>query len=102
VAPLREGFVGCLDARGLVFCMDPIGVHHFWGFSPALDIQQLYRTVFGASSAECDDAATPLNILLLSPGDPRSIIKTIAQRFRHSSRPLHVRVCTPFPRARAR
>ncbi len=82
--------------------MDPIGVHHFWGFSPALDIQQLYRTVFGASSAECDDAATPLNILLLSPGDPRSIIKTIAQRFRHSSRPLHVRVCTPFPRARAR
>jgi len=69
--------------------MEPIGVHSFWGFSPAVDLQQLYRTAFG--SASWSDASAPLNILLVQPGDPRSVLKTIAQRFRHSGRPLHVR-----------
>ena len=78
--------------------MDPVGVHSFWGFSPALDLQQLYRTAFGAAS--WDDAA-PLNILLVQPGDPRSVIKTIAQRFRHSPRPLHVRGSAARARAAA-
>lgn len=35
--------------------------------------------------------AEPLNILLIQPGDPRHVLKTIASRFRHSKRPLHVR-----------
>ena len=103
--------------------MDALGVHHFWGFSPALDLQQVARTVFGAafpplsaaaptaaprslpaglppaaeqaaaSSAPPrtgEEAEEPLVILLVQPGDPRSILKTIAQRFRHSARPLHV------------
>jgi hypothetical protein len=109
--------------------MDAIGAHHFWGFSPALDLQQLVRTVYGAgflADAAASTAATssgrypasggpapeggahanasgheaigagtreqePLCILLLQPGDPRHIIKTIAQRYRHETRPLHVR-----------
>jgi hypothetical protein len=80
--------------------MDPIGVHHFYGFSPALDIQQLGRTIFGAScaagsaSSGVNDVSgldtSPLNILLVQPGDVRSVLKTIAQRFRHCRRPLHV------------
>lgn len=75
--------------------MEPIGVHSFWGFSPAVDLQQLYRTAFGSaswdSSTSTSGAAAPLAILLVQPSDPRSVIKTIAQRFRHSARPLHVR-----------
>ena len=71
--------------------MEPIGVHSFWGFSPAVDLQQLYRTAFGSASWGSDGAAEPLAILLVQPGDPRSVLKTIAQRFRHSGRPLHVR-----------
>ena len=76
--------------------MDPIGVHHFYGFSPALDIQQIGRTIFGASCAAGSAAGvdgsdtSPLNILLVQPGDVRSVLKTIAQRFRHCRRPLHV------------
>lgn len=70
--------------------MDPIGAHHYWGFSPAEDYQQLYRTVMGASpTTAADSERSPLNILLLQPGDPRSILKTIAQRSRHADRPLH-------------
>lgn len=70
--------------------MDPIGAHHYWGFSPAQDYQQLHRTVMGTSAPTSpDDERSPLNILLLQPGDPRSILKTIAQRSRHSDRPLH-------------
>ena len=74
--------------------MEPIGVHSFWGFSPAVDLQQLYRTAFGSGAWGSDGAAAPaepLSILLVQPGDPRSVLKTIAQRFRHSARPLHVR-----------
>ena len=72
--------------------MEPLGVHSFWGFSPAVDFQQLYRTAYGSSSW---DATSPLNILLVQPGDPRSVLKTIAQRFRSSTRPLHVSAALP-------
>ena len=71
-----------------LFSMEPIGSHHFHGFSPALDLQQVSRTALGAVFPAGEG---PLRILLLQPGDPRSILKTIAQRFRHSTRPLHVR-----------
>jgi len=109
--------------------MDPVGAHQFWGFSPALDLQQISRTVFGSawpppnitsssttSSTSLTDSTLPsssstttstttsastattttttvdntLQILLLMPGDPRHIIKTIAQRYRNSTRPIHV------------
>jgi dynein assembly factor 3 len=69
--------------------MEPIGAHQFWGYSPALDVQQVHSTVFGAHANEADDASTPLNILLVNAGDARHVLKTIAQRFRHSVRPLH-------------
>jgi hypothetical protein len=113
--------------------MDPIGAHSFWGFSPALDLQQLARTVFGAAwppprlvqppappttpvdeveaalkkqvgeeAPHAKPAPVPapiedhaINILLLMPADPRHVIKTISQRYRHSSRPLHVSRTSP-------
>jgi hypothetical protein len=101
--------------------MDPVGAHQFWGFSPALDLQQVARTVMGASwpppsspsttttttttdAGAASAAPAPpasvgaaaaqdntLRILLLMPGDIRHMVKSIAQRYRHSSRPLHVR-----------
>lgn len=51
-----------------------------------------------AASSTPDNA---INILLLSPGDPRHILKTIAQRYRHSSRPLHVSPWLAAPLSRA-
>jgi dynein assembly factor 3 len=88
--------------------MEPSGAHQFWGFSPALDLQQIVRTVLGPDdelAVTCGSGLKPirasdippatlaeqppLNILLVQPGDPRHIIKTISQRHRHSSRPLH-------------
>lgn len=78
--------------------MNGHGVHHFWGFSPPLDAQEVYTR---AISKYCEqfkrpdgldaDTREPLRILLLMPSDPRSVLKTIAQRLRHSNRPLHVR-----------
>jgi dynein assembly factor 3 len=69
--------------------MEPIGAHQFWGYSPALDVQQVHSTVFGGHADEAADTSTPLNILLVNAGDARHVLKTIAQRFRHSVRPLH-------------
>jgi hypothetical protein len=116
--------------------MDPVGAHQFWGFSPALDLQQVSRTVMGASwpppssSSPASPSSTTtttttttdagaasaapappasvgaaaaqdntLRILLLMPGDIRHVVKSIAQRYRHSSRPLHVRSSEGGPRA---
>ena len=74
--------------------MDPIGVHHLWGFTPALDLQEVYRAV--APTGEKGDTNAPLNILLAQTGDIRHVLKTIAQRRRHGQRPIHVRspVCS--------
>lgn len=68
--------------------MQGTGVHHFWGFTPALDCQEVYRTVNGCDSEEGDK---PLCILLLDVGDIRHVLKTVAQRRRHSKQPLKVR-----------
>ena len=46
------------------------GAHRFWGFSPALDLL--------AEAADAhDDPETPRRFLLLSPGDPRHILRTL-------------------------
>ena len=46
------------------------GAHRFWGFSPALDL------LAEAGDAH-DDPETPRRFLLLSPGDPRHILRTL-------------------------
>ncbi len=76
------------------------GVHHFWGFSSALDAQEIYNASLktgdasgGLVSSEiAEPDMRPLRVLLLAPSDPRSVLKTISQRFRHGERPVHVRV----------
>ena len=46
------------------------GAHRFWGFSPALDLL--------AEAADAhDDPETPRRFLLLSPGDPRPVLRTL-------------------------
>ena len=91
--------------------MDPTGSHNFHGISPSFDAQQIYRTVFGASSSPPSSSSStlkqqPLNILLVQPGDIRHVIKTVAQRLRHSSassaRPLHFYIHERSPEAIAR
>lgn len=91
--------------------MDPTGSHNFHGISPSFDAQQIYRTVFGASSSPSSSSSSslkqqPLNILLVQPGDIRHVIKTVAQRLRHSSassaRPLHFYIHERSPEAIAR
>jgi hypothetical protein len=72
---------------------DGVGVHHFWGFSPAVDLVQLHDRaleVGSTSKAGSESSDAPLCVLLVMPGDPRSLIKTIAQRMRHTRRALHV------------
>ena len=94
--------------------MDGLGFHHMWGTSPAVDLNELAdklqlrnRGGAGASAAasatatstatattagsnDADDDTAPLNILLIKPGDIRSILKTVTQRHRlKSRRPLH-------------
>jgi len=89
--------------------MDPTGSHNFNGISPSFDAQQIYRTTFGAfssSSSSSSSTSKPLNILLVQPGDIRHVIKTVAQRLRHSSaasaRPLHFYIHERSPEAIAR
>lgn len=76
--------------------MHASGVHHFWAFAPALDAQEVYA----AAAEQCSDVLPtlsaaedeePLNVLLLTPSDPHSVLKTLSQRLRHGRRPLHVR-----------
>jgi len=90
--------------------MDAIGVHSFWGFSPALDLQQVHRTVFGAplppgmaGGGDVPGAPlAPLRVLCVSPGDIRHVLKTVAQRRRHSDRPVHVYLYERTPEVLAR
>jgi hypothetical protein len=71
------------------------GVHHFWGFSPALDVQEVYTAAMTQFDAlyklESAESEEPLRVLLVMPGDPRSVLKTLCQRLRHVRRPVHVR-----------
>lgn len=86
--------------------MEPTGAHSYWGFSPAVDLLQVHASALGhtcaaiaAAHASRDSSDTklasslseasetsqrPFCALLLSPGDARHVLKTIAQRRRHS------------------
>ncbi|GFR75682.1 dynein assembly factor 3, axonemal-like [Elysia marginata] len=65
---------------------DGYGNINWWGFSPALDLQQIGHGEM-CKKLSC---ATPeeLHILLVGAGDLRHILKTVAHRYRHSKRKL--------------
>lgn len=66
-----------------------IGYHGFWGLSSAFDLLDLEST---------GDSATPLNVLLLAPGDIRHVLYTISHRHRHitsATRPIHFYILEP-------
>ncbi|XP_070532829.1 dynein axonemal assembly factor 3-like [Ptychodera flava] len=63
---------------------DGFGSITYWGFSPALDLQE-----YVSATNEND---LPVNILLIGAGDCRHILKTIAQRHRHRKREIKVYV----------
>lgn len=78
------------DRRG----NDGYGHITLWGFSPALDLQEglscegLSRREDGSE----DEALDVVNILMIGAGDPRHILKTMAQRHRHPKRKIHIYV----------
>lgn len=69
--------------------MEGTGKINIWGFSPAIDLQD-------TASSECEkdindiqinideEAKDDLNMLLISPADPRHIIKTMARAWRYN------------------
>jgi len=66
--------------------MEVIGVHHFWGFTPALDLQTVYNQTVG----QINESDSTLVIVLVDVGDIRHVLKTVAQRWRHGLRKLQV------------
>lgn len=79
---------GCGNRFLQRFNMQATGAHHFWGFTPPLDCQELHRVV---NEGVDEDTTKPLTVALVDVGDIRHVLKTVAQRRRHSSRPLKVR-----------
>ncbi|RUS81999.1 hypothetical protein EGW08_010226 [Elysia chlorotica] len=65
---------------------DGYGNINWWGFSPALDLQETGH----AEMCKKLSCAIPdeLHILLVGAGDIRHILKTVARRYRHSKRKL--------------
>lgn len=63
------------------------GSHRFWGFSPALDLlaESDALPAAGSPGAPADAATTPRRMLLLSPGDPRHILRTLGALSRLSA-----------------
>ncbi|CAL1545956.1 unnamed protein product [Lymnaea stagnalis] len=62
------------------------GSINWWGFSPALDLQE---TGFQEMCKKLICAAPEeLNILIVGAGDVRHILKTVAHRYRHTKRKL--------------
>ncbi|GFN87298.1 dynein assembly factor 3, axonemal-like [Plakobranchus ocellatus] len=65
---------------------DAYGNINWWGFSPALDLQDIgHGEMCKKLSCAVPDE---LHILLVGAGDIRHILKTLARRYRHSKRKL--------------
>ncbi|KAK3727693.1 hypothetical protein RRG08_032650 [Elysia crispata] len=65
---------------------DGYGNINWWGFSPALDLQE---TGYGEMCKKLSCAIPDeLHVLLIGAGDIRHILKTVARRYRHSKRKL--------------
>lgn len=71
-----------------------MGTVSMWGFSPGFDLLEHTPSSSTSSSSETLNAE-PLRVLLVSPGDIRHVLATIAHRRRHAgnnARPLHIYV----------
>lgn len=75
--------------------VDGFGAITWWGFSPALDLQDKYHSLI--SKVEnlnvSEDIAVERgkrNFLIVGAGDCRHILKTIAHAYRHAKRDLNV------------
>ncbi|TMW57472.1 hypothetical protein Poli38472_003397 [Pythium oligandrum] len=73
-------------ARTTSGVMMSLGTVNMWGFSPSFDMQD------GVASPHKED--TPLNLLLIGPGDIRHVLHTIAHRRRWGKqlRPINIYV----------
>lgn len=68
---VTEKFVWGEAKRG-----DALGSHQVWGWSPAQDLLE------PMPASALDGGEGPIRILMASPGDPRSILRTLARRRR--------------------
>ncbi|KAF0698049.1 Aste57867_11297 [Aphanomyces stellatus] len=78
-----------------------LGTLGMWGFSPAFDLQEDVSPPADANQA-LPDAAEPLRVLVLSPGDIRHVLTTIARSRRWKKRPLHIYLYEKAPESLAR
>ncbi|WAR01530.1 DAAF3-like protein [Mya arenaria] len=63
---------------------DGFGAITWWGFSPALDFQEILKGSSGGKTCEND----PVHILLVGAGDLRHVLLTVARKYRHTPRKL--------------
>ncbi|RHY31815.1 hypothetical protein DYB32_003134 [Aphanomyces invadans] len=75
-----------------------------WGFSPSFDLQEGVSELRGDSNQlEADASSTdPLCVLVVSPGDIRHVLTTIARSRRWKKRPLHIYLYEKSPECLAR
>ncbi|ETW08824.1 hypothetical protein H310_01331 [Aphanomyces invadans] len=81
-----------------------LGTHGMWGFSPSFDLQEGVSELRGDSNQlEADASSTdPLCVLVVSPGDIRHVLTTIARSRRWKKRPLHIYLYEKSPECLAR
>ena len=67
-----------------------MGVSTFWGFTPAIDLQNAPPAARSAGKWKAADGGggAPLRVLVAGEGDVRNILRTIAQHRRHPARKL--------------
>lgn len=77
--------------------VDGFGAITWWGFSPALDLQDKYQSLVSKVKdlKISEDGSTEqemCNLLIIGAGDCRHILKTIAHAHRHTKRNLNIYV----------
>jgi dynein assembly factor 3 len=65
--------------------MDGLGNINWWGFSPAIDFQEITNPL------DNNNNNNDLNILVTGAGDPRHLLKTFANRLKHTNKKKLVR-----------
>ncbi|XP_076115197.1 dynein axonemal assembly factor 3-like [Mytilus galloprovincialis] len=69
---------------------DQFGTITWWGFTPALDLQDTDTiSALNNLKLDTDEGKDTLNILLIGAGDIRHVLQTIARSYRHKKRKLH-------------
>lgn len=69
---------------------DQLGTITWWGFTPALDLQDTDAiSALNNLKLDKDEGPDTLNILLVGAGDIRHVLQTIARSYRHRKRKLH-------------